>query len=201
MRRTQRGNNNAYCQDNGVSWLDWSVLLDQHRDLHQFVRKLIAHRLRLLSAGHEESFGLSFNQLLRRAEIDWHGVRLGRPDWSDSSHSLALTVRPCQRQIPLTSAPEEVEPGLRQSHEEYHPQRSQHYHEIDDDHFLKPRPCYAAERRRRRRWALRCVATHDAKIGDARLQRALRETAPCDFQVTVARLLVGPAWANLTDRQ
>jgi hypothetical protein len=83
-----------------VSWLDWS-LLDRHRDLHQFVRKLIAHRLRLLSAGDEESFGLSLNQLLRRAEIDWHGVQLGRPDWSDSSHSLALTARPRQRQIPL----------------------------------------------------------------------------------------------------
>jgi isoamylase len=100
MRRTQWGNNNAYCQDNEVSWLDWS-LLDRHRDLHQFVRKLIAQRLRLLSAGHQESFGLSLNQLLRRAEIDWHGVQLGRPDWSDSSHSLALTVRPRQRQIPL----------------------------------------------------------------------------------------------------
>ena len=100
MRRTQRGNNNAYCQDNDVSWLDWS-LLDRHRDLHQFVRKLIVQRLRLLSLGDEESFGLSLNQLLRRAEIDWHGVRLGRPDWSDSSHSLALTVRPRQRRIPL----------------------------------------------------------------------------------------------------
>jgi len=100
MRRTQRGNNNAYCQDNEVSWLDWG-LLDRHRDLHQFVRKLIAQRLRLLSAGDEESFGLSLNQLLRRAEIDWHGVQLGRPDWSDSSHSLALTARPRQRQIPL----------------------------------------------------------------------------------------------------
>jgi isoamylase len=100
MRRTQRGNNNAYCQDNEVSWLDWS-LLDQHRDLHQFVRKLIAQRLRLLGLGDEESFELSLNQLLRRAEIDWHGIRLGRPDWSDNSHSLALTVRPRQRQIPL----------------------------------------------------------------------------------------------------
>ena len=100
MRRTQRGNSNAYCQDNEVSWLDWS-LLDRHRDLHQFVRKLIAHRLRLLSASDQESFGLSLNQLLRRAEMDWHGVRLGRPDWSDSSHSLALTVRPRQREIPL----------------------------------------------------------------------------------------------------
>jgi len=100
MRRTQRGNNNAYCQDNEVSWLDWS-LLDRHRDLHQFVQKLIVQRLRLLSLGDEESFGLSLNELLRRAEIDWHAVRLGRPDWSDSSHSVACTVRPRQRQIPL----------------------------------------------------------------------------------------------------
>ena len=50
MRRTQRGNNNAYCQDNEVSWLDWS-LLDRHRDLHRFVRTLIGHRLRMIECG------------------------------------------------------------------------------------------------------------------------------------------------------
>ena len=72
MRRTQRGNNNAYCQDNEVSWLDWS-LLDRHRDLHRFVRMLISHRLRGMEMRSEESFGLSLNELLRRAEIDWHG--------------------------------------------------------------------------------------------------------------------------------
>ncbi len=83
MRRTQRGNSNAYCQDNEISWLDWS-LLDRHPDLHQFVRKLIGQRLRLLGMNNQETFALSLNQLLRRAEIDWHGVRLGRPDWSDS---------------------------------------------------------------------------------------------------------------------
>src|SRR5208282_6853222 len=37
MRRTQRGNTNAYCQGNEVSWLDWS-LLDRHPDVHRFVR-------------------------------------------------------------------------------------------------------------------------------------------------------------------
>ncbi|MGA8757647.1 MAG: glycogen debranching protein GlgX [Stellaceae bacterium] len=100
MRRTQRGNSNAYCQDNEISWLDWS-LLDRHPDLHQFVRKLIGQRLRLLGMNNQETFALSLNQLLRRAEIDWHGVRLGRPDWGDSSHSLAFTVRTRQRQIPL----------------------------------------------------------------------------------------------------
>jgi glycogen operon protein len=100
MRRTQWGNNNAYCQNNEVSWLDWS-LLDRHRDLHRFVQTLIAHRLRLLSARDEEFFGLSLNELLRRAEIDWHGVRLGRPDWGDYSHSIAFTVRSRHRQIPV----------------------------------------------------------------------------------------------------
>jgi len=100
MRRTQRGNNNAYCQDNEVGWLDWS-LLDRHSDLHRFVRTLISHRLQGIEMGAEEGFGLSLNELLRRAEIDWHGVRLGCPDWSDDSHSIACTVRPATDRIPL----------------------------------------------------------------------------------------------------
>jgi glycogen operon protein len=36
VRRTQQGNNNAYCQDNEISWFDWR-LLDKHADIHQFV--------------------------------------------------------------------------------------------------------------------------------------------------------------------
>jgi isoamylase len=103
MRRTQDGNNNAYCQDNETSWLDWT-LLDRHRDLHRFVRLLIAHRLRGLELAQEtlpESFEMSLNELLRRAEIDWHGIRLGEPDWSDDSHSLACTVRPGRRYFPF----------------------------------------------------------------------------------------------------
>src|SRR5207344_2351120 len=43
-RRTQRGNNNAYCQDNEISWFDWT-LLSKHADLHRFVRLLISRRL------------------------------------------------------------------------------------------------------------------------------------------------------------
>ena len=100
MRRTQRGNNNAYCQDNEVSWLDWS-LLDRHPDLHRFVQTLIAHRLRFMGDTGEERFGLRLNELLQRAEIDWHGVRLGQPDWSDDSHSIACTLRPGPRHLPF----------------------------------------------------------------------------------------------------
>jgi glycogen operon protein len=92
IRRSQRGNNNAYCQDNEISWLDWS-LLDRHLDLFRFVQTLISHRLRWMEAGGVASFQLSLNELLRTAEIDWHGVRLGSPDWTDNSHSIALTLR------------------------------------------------------------------------------------------------------------
>jgi glycogen operon protein len=41
--RTQRGNNNAYCQDNEISWYDWS-LLEQNAGLHRFVKMIIAFR-------------------------------------------------------------------------------------------------------------------------------------------------------------
>ena len=92
MRRTQHGNNNAYCHDNAVGWLDWS-LLDRHPDLHRFVHTLISHRLRWMEVRNADRVGLTLNEVLRRGEIDWHGVRLGCPDWSDDSHSIACTVR------------------------------------------------------------------------------------------------------------
>ena len=99
MRRSQRGNNNAYCQDNEVSWLDWG-LLDKHRDIYRFVRTLIVQRLRWFGEG-EESFALSLNELLRRSEFDWHGVRLGSPDWADDSHSIAFTLRLGRGRLPF----------------------------------------------------------------------------------------------------
>jgi glycogen operon protein len=93
MRRTQRGNNNAYCQDNEVSWVDWR-LLDRHPDLHRFVRMAIAARLQWRERIEQrEEYGLSLTELLRRARFDWNGIRLGQPDWGDDSHSLACTVR------------------------------------------------------------------------------------------------------------
>jgi len=90
MRRTQRGNNNAYCQDSEISWLDWS-LLERHTDIHRFVKQLIAFRQRRPVAAEGARFTL--NQLLRQAPIRWHGVALNCPDWSEDSHSLALTAR------------------------------------------------------------------------------------------------------------
>jgi glycogen operon protein len=90
FRHTQHGNNNAYCQDNETSWLDWT-LLDRHADVLRFVRELNAFRQRRdVVAEHATS---SLNQLLARARIEWHGTRLHAPDWSEHSHSLAFTLR------------------------------------------------------------------------------------------------------------
>jgi isoamylase len=96
IRRTQRGNNNGYCQDNELSWLDWT-LLDRHRDIHEFVRALIGFRVRRDVV--VDRMQLTLNQLLEGAKIDWHGVELGRPDWSSSSHALAFTLTSLARRF------------------------------------------------------------------------------------------------------
>jgi glycogen operon protein len=89
VRRTQQGNNNAYCHDSDLNWFDWR-LLERHPDIHRFVRALNAFRQRRDVATAEF---ISLNEILRRSRIEWHGVQLGRPDWSDHSHSFAFTLR------------------------------------------------------------------------------------------------------------
>jgi glycogen operon protein len=90
VRRSQFGNNNAYCIDDQVTWFDWR-LLEQHADVHRFVRELLAFRQRRDVVTEVDQ--LSLNELLERAKIEWHGVQLGHPDWSEHSHSLAFTLR------------------------------------------------------------------------------------------------------------
>jgi glycogen operon protein len=74
FRRTQRGNNNAYCQDNEVSWFDWS-LLEKHRDIHRFTRGMIAFR-RAHPVLRKEEFYTD-------AEIKWFAPNSATPDWGD----------------------------------------------------------------------------------------------------------------------
>jgi glycogen operon protein len=90
VRRTQNGNNNAYCQDNEISWLDWN-LLKTRADVHRFVTLLNARRV-LRDVEHERQ-RVALSELIRRDYVSWHGVRLDQPDWSHSSHSIAFTAR------------------------------------------------------------------------------------------------------------
>jgi glycogen operon protein len=88
-RGTQGGNNNAYCQDNEISWFNWN-LCNKHKDIYRFVKHLIRARLRRDMT--VEDSGLTLNQLLQQARIQWHGVNLNEPNWSDESRSIALTA-------------------------------------------------------------------------------------------------------------
>jgi glycogen operon protein len=87
VRRTQGGNNNAYCQDNESNWFNWS-LVSRHAGLHRFVKLLIKRSL-MRDVEHEQRRA-PLNQLLRNSQHAWHGVKLGKPDWSPWSRSLAL---------------------------------------------------------------------------------------------------------------
>jgi glycogen operon protein len=98
VRRTQGGNNNAYCQDSEVSWFDWE-LLGRHGDIHRFVRKLNAFRQHRDIVA--EKLSPTLNQLLERANVRWSGVALDCPDWGDHSHSLALTMESLRARVLL----------------------------------------------------------------------------------------------------
>ena len=89
VRRTQQGNNNAYCYDNAANWFDWS-LLAKHPDVHRFVQLLIARRL-LRDTG-PELRRMNLTQLIAEGVKGWHGIKLNQPDWSDDSHSIALNA-------------------------------------------------------------------------------------------------------------
>jgi glycogen operon protein len=91
VRRTQGGNNNAYCQDNPTSWFDWSAI-ERHADTLRFTQGLIRMRRRLaelLDVPDETNL----LDLLANASLEWSGVSIGQPDLAESSRSVALTVR------------------------------------------------------------------------------------------------------------
>jgi isoamylase len=89
VRRSQQGNNNAYCQDNQLSWFDWSAL-EQETDLLRFTKELIALNNSLAVFSLEQILPVSNGG--QSPHIVWHGTRIGQPDWGDGSHSLAFTL-------------------------------------------------------------------------------------------------------------
>ncbi len=84
FRRTQRGNNNAFCQDNEVSWHNWD-LLRKNREIFTFAREMIAFRKR--------------NEVLREVkfytdkDIAWYGPDGGPQDWAYEGRSLGAMIR------------------------------------------------------------------------------------------------------------
>ncbi len=91
VRRGQRGNNNAYCQDNELTWFDWGAV-DKHSGTFRYFSRIIdfrkAHatlRRRQFLSGAVSHHGLP--------EVSWHGCRVGAPGWNDPNcRVLAVTL-------------------------------------------------------------------------------------------------------------
>lgn len=91
FRRSQGGNNNAYCQDNEISWYDWS-LCDKNVDLLRFVRRVIELRKNHPVFRRPEFFsGLDHNHN-SRPDIQWFDENGQEPDWTKVNHFFAFML-------------------------------------------------------------------------------------------------------------
>lgn len=86
---TQFGNNNAYCQDNLISWLNWG-LLNENQDVYNFAKNMIAFRkahpiLKSRDYAIDDRPGQS-----GYPEISWHGTKAWDADWSETSRCIAV---------------------------------------------------------------------------------------------------------------
>jgi glycogen operon protein len=90
LGRTQRGNNNAYCQDDDISWYDWR-LLEKNRGLFRFVKEIIAFRLRHPAFMRPEFYsgGSGYNAI---PDISWYDENGEVPDWDSIETCLAMRV-------------------------------------------------------------------------------------------------------------
>ncbi len=92
--RTQQGNNNVWCQDNPLGWLDWS-LMEAHADMLRFVRGLIELRKRHASLRRRRFLSGQIRAGTDLPDVIWHGTRLNRPCWDDpEGRELAFTLTP-----------------------------------------------------------------------------------------------------------
>jgi glycogen operon protein len=89
VRSNKKGNNNAYCQDNELTWFDWTAL-ERESKLKDFVGGLIRFT-RSLALFKQECL-LEVTYASYNPHLSWHGVKLGRPDWSNESRSLAFSL-------------------------------------------------------------------------------------------------------------
>ena len=91
LRRTQGGNNNAWCQDNPTAWFDWH-LVEENADLLRFWQEIIAFRRRHPAIHRSRFFTGAVNDR-GLADVSWHGTELGEPNWGDpDARALGFTL-------------------------------------------------------------------------------------------------------------
>lgn len=98
--RSQQGNNNGWCQDNPLSWLDWK-LCRKNSDLLRFFRQCIELRRRHCLFRREDFFPTPPPVANRELEeISWQYLIPGKPDWSDERHGLGVLLHGRRKNLP-----------------------------------------------------------------------------------------------------
>lgn len=96
MGRTQKGNNNAYCQDNEISWLDWSRL-SSHGEFFDFYRAMIAFRFENPALRRNRFYlGVSPVPYANTPDLVWHDADGSLADWGQDEGVLACRIFPCE---------------------------------------------------------------------------------------------------------
>jgi glycogen operon protein len=94
--RSQRGNNNAYCQDNEISWFDWKVA-SRNQDLFEFFRKAIAFTRRFPVLQRRKFYLGEDLDDDRVPDLTWFAPDLGSPPWQDAnSRTLCFQLDACE---------------------------------------------------------------------------------------------------------
>lgn len=91
FRRTQKGNNNSYCQDNEISWINWDFA-DKNHEIFQFTKKMIEFRKNhpILRSG--SFFTGEKNENFTTEDISWSGPDLNKPDWENGDSCIAAMI-------------------------------------------------------------------------------------------------------------
>ncbi len=92
--RSQKGNNNSWCQDNEISWIDWS-LLNTNRSFFRFFKECIALRKAHKVFRRDTFFSPDNEQEIRDSagEISWQYLRPGEQNWNHDCHGLSLLLQ------------------------------------------------------------------------------------------------------------
>jgi isoamylase len=91
MGRTQWGNNNTYCHDGEINWLNWE-LKEKNADLYNFTKHLIAFRMAHPALRNRDHFSHNDWKGTGYPDISFHGTTAWQPDWSSSSRLLAFML-------------------------------------------------------------------------------------------------------------
>ncbi len=93
--RSQGGNNNTWCQNNPLGWMNWNKN-DQDLELFNYVKLLIKIRKKFINL-----FNPCNNNSEELINYQWHGISTNKPDWSSWSHTLAFSLNKCNTNEPL----------------------------------------------------------------------------------------------------